>query len=156
MLSERNPQPNSIRRLGTDGALVRHDGAGFIAHGLYARGKDGVVRLVDLVFEGDDLTSGDVYPFRQLRAGAEWMLLAQSGPVPEVTSRPDGTDEWWERFALAFQQWKAQGLSSEAIRAALEQQIGEDLPLATLHRWSTEARRRGLLPATSRTRKDKR
>jgi hypothetical protein len=73
-----------------------------------------------------------------------------SDPDLRIT-RPDGTLDWHEEFARVF--LRAAATSTAPAHAIAE---ASDLPIAAVHRYTYEARRRGLLPKDSRSREPRR
>jgi hypothetical protein len=157
--AERNPQREHTVRL-TD------DDTGVSIVAVYVTSGD-LVELRSLTFtppEGRGLKSTDAltFPWRAGQALAQQALLGDEqergvhiarprGRHGEY--RPDGTDQWWAKFAWYYQRTKEQTTKGSVVKRVSDE-LG--VPTATVQRWSTEARRRGLLPATERTRKDRR
>jgi len=128
----------------------------------FMRDPDGMVRMVRLTFEGPDLDSKHLREFPLGRALAEaqeeaWdtATLETVGsvnlPVPSnfpdfSSSRPDGTDDWYRRFARTFRYAKGTHPLSPAQFISDQFQV----PVTTVHRWTREARRRGFLPPDPR------
>jgi hypothetical protein len=117
----------------------------------------GALRLVRLVFTGTDLGGADVRAFQF----SERLVAAQYGAsalgvegVPQFyeVGRPDGTDDWYRRFAEVLAFAKQHG-HARAPATFLAERNG--VPVTTVHRWTREARRRGYLPPDPRGKRSK-
>lgn len=122
----------------------------------YAVGDDRLVRVVCLTFEGEELDSRHLRQFPLARALAEGQEQAwQASPIlqrwPDHVPRPDGTDEWYRTFAALFIYAKTRHPEGPAKWVAADLAV----PVATVHRWTRETRRRGHLPPDPRGRRSK-
>ena len=73
------------------------------------------------------------------------VLGEHSGDDNFRVTRPDGTVDWWEEFATTF-------LRAAATTTAPAQTIADQsgVPVSAVHRWTREARMKGLLPKDPR------
>ena len=109
----------------------------------------GAVRLTELTFRAREITGTTLRDFPLAAALAEVEAVAATGGPPawvgrrvEEVGRPDGTDDWYRRFASALLFVKASGTRSPAEWLAAKNEV----PVSAVHRWTREARRRGYLP----------
>jgi hypothetical protein len=113
----------------------------------------GAVRLARLTFEpvesGGSVTATDLrIPLAAMFAAATRAIHEQQTGdafVHVKVSRPDGTDRWYRDFAAKFLLASSR---SRAPATLIAEQSG--VPVATVHRWAREARRRGHLPPDPR------
>ncbi|GAA4664048.1 helix-turn-helix domain-containing protein [Amycolatopsis dongchuanensis] len=155
---------------GADGVHVRYtkDASGrWVVTGLYVHGpaltgetlralrlarweahqnKPGAIDPGDA--DDDDLTLGQL---RNRSADVAELMRERADHVKPTMrgglGRPDGTDAFYEEVARAYKQYAEE---SRAPAAAIARETG--VPVRTVHRWISEARRRGHLPAGRRGR----
>ena len=126
--------------------------------GIFEQPVDGPVRLVELTLtaeDGAEITTAAIrsWPLTIAIGLAERAFANAAHEQPDevwlLVRRPNGTDRWYRDFARVFQLAKTR---YPAPAAAIAER--SDVPVATVHRWTREARRRGHLPPDARSTRD--
>jgi hypothetical protein len=118
--------------------------------------RPGTVRLVRVEVvakDGAELSAEDLrrIPLSIARASMEALLLESMEQDEEIQSlkvvRPDGSRDWYLRFAAVFMHARTVSTSPAVLIAETN-----GYKISAVHRWTANARKYGFLPADVRSR----